>query len=215
MRILWVVLPLALSAGAGAQNTAIFEQALRPIVNKSCVGCHSKANASGGLVAAGLDDLLVGGKHGPAIVPGDAKASLLMQYVRGEQSPKMPMGGTLDTEVIASLAKAIDSMKPLPKAATKRDPYLDWLLKKPVAPVSPVVKDAAWIRNPIDAFVLARLEAKGLAPSPPASKRALLRRVYFDLIGLPPTPQEIDGFESDASSDAYEKVLDKLLGASR
>jgi hypothetical protein len=209
------MLPLALSAGAEAQNTAIFEQALRPIVNKSCVGCHSKANASGGLVASGLDDLVAGGKHGPAIVPGDAKASLLMQYVRGEQNPKMPLGGTLDTEVIASLARAIDSMAPLPKAAAKRDPHLDWLLKKPVAPVSPVVEDPARIRNPIDAFVLARLEAKGLQPASAASKRALLRRVYFDLIGLPPTPQEVDAFENDASSDAYEKVLDRLLGDSR
>ncbi len=182
---------------------------MRPILSKSCLGCHSKANASGGLVAAGLDELLAGGKHGAALVPGDANASLLMQYVRGEQSPKMPMGGALDAGAIAALAKAIDSMTPLPKSAAKRDPYLDWLLKKPVAPASPAAG------NPIDAFVLAKLEAKGLTPAPPASKRALLRRVYFDLIGLPPTPQEVDAFERDASSDAYEKVLDNLLGDSR
>ncbi len=123
----------------------------------------------------------------------------------------MPMGGVLGDDAVASLVKAIDSMKPAPKSAKRRDPYLDWLLNKPAAPSLPSVQDASWVRNPIDAFVLAKLEAKGLTHAPAAPKRALLRRVYFDLIGLPPTPAEIDAFENDTSSDAYEKVVDTLL----
>src|SRR5437667_2968613 len=86
------------------------------------------------------------------------------------------------------------------------NPYLDWLLHKPVVPPVPEIKDAGWIKNPIDSFILAKLEAKGMRPAPPASKRALLRRVYFDLIGVPPSPAEMDAFESDREPDAYEKV---------
>jgi hypothetical protein len=135
--------------------------------------------------------------------------------VRGEKTPRMPMGGALSEEVIASLVKAIDEMQPLQKSAKRRDPYLDWLLTRPAAAASPAVRDASWPKNPVDAFVLARLEQKGLKPAPAASKRALLRRVYFDLIGLPPTPSEIEAFEHDAAPDAYEKVVDKLLNDSR
>ena len=95
------------------------------------------------------------------------------------------------------------------------DSHLDWLLHKPVAPAIPQVKNAAWVVNPIDAFVLQKLEANGMTPAPPASKRALLRRVYFDLIGLPPTAEEVHDFENNAAPDAYEKVVDKLLADSR
>src|SRR5205823_7708134 len=114
----------------------------------------------------------------PAIAPGDARQSLLLQYVRGEKTPRMPMGGALSEDVIASLEKSINEMQPAPKMAQKSDPHLDWLLHKPVRPAVPAVRDATWVRNPIDAFVLAKLEAKGLKPAPPASKRAWLRRVY-------------------------------------
>src|SRR3984893_11722455 len=168
-----------------ASNADVFTQGVLPILEKHCAACHKAANPAGGLNVSSLNALLSGGKHGPAIAPGDAKASLLLQYLRGEKTPKMPMGGALSEDVIASLAKSIDQMQPAPKAAGKSDPHLDWLLHKPVPPPIPVVQDAAWVKNPIDAFVLAKLEAKGLKPAPPASKRAWLRRVYFDLIGLP------------------------------
>ena len=198
-----------------ASNTEVFNQILLPVLEKHCATCHVATNPAGGLNVSSLNALLSGGKHGPAIAPGDAKQSLLLQYLRGEKTPKMPMGGALSDDVIASLAKSIDQMQPVPKAAQKGDPHLDWLLHKPVPPPVPVVQDAAWVRNPIDAFVLAKLEAKGLKPAPPASKRAWLRRVYFDLIGLPPTPEDIDGFQSDPSPEAYEKVVDKLLNDPR
>ena len=164
---------------------------------------------------ATFDSVLAGGKHGAAIVPGDSKDSLLLQYVRGERTPKMPMGGALDSDHIVALAKAVDEMKATAATAKKTDPYLDWLLHKPSAPAVPTVQDASWVKNPVDAFILAKLESKGLKPAPPASKRVLLRRVYFDLIGLPPTPAELDAFQSDAAPDAYEKIVDKLLADPR
>src|SRR5580765_8968937 len=88
-----------------------------------------------------------------------------------------------------------------------------WAFQKVVRPVPPAVKQAKWVRNPIDAFVLAELEARGIAPSPPADKITLLRRVYLDLIGLPPTPQEVDAFLADRSAGAFEKVVDRLLAS--
>jgi mono/diheme cytochrome c family protein len=208
---------LVLSAAAlyASSNADVFNQGVLPVLEKHCATCHMVANPAGGLNVSSLDALLSGGKHGPAIAPGDAKRSLLLQYLRGEKTPKMPMGGALSEDVIASLAKSINAMQPTPKAAGKSDPYLDWLLHKPVPPPIPAIQDAGWVKNPIDAFVLAKLEAKGLKPAPPASKRAWLRRVYFDLIGLPPTPEDIDAFQSDPSPDAHERVVDKLLADPR
>ncbi len=213
-RAAMTVLALALPVGvlhAQTANPAVFSERILPVLQKNCATCHAAANPAGGLSVANFESVLSGGKHGPAISPGDAKDSLLVQYLRGEKTPKMPMGGALGDDVVASLVKAIDQMQPLPKTAKKQDPYLDWLLRKPSSPSVPAVQQASWVKNPIDAFVLARLEAKGLKPAPAASKRALLRRLYFDLIGLPPTPNEIDAFESDSTPDAYEKVVDKLL----
>jgi hypothetical protein len=196
-------------------NQAVFEQRLRPILEKNCAGCHAGSTPAGGLSMATLDSLSAGGKHGAAIAPGDSKGSLILQYVRGERSPKMPMGGALDADRIDALAKAVDEMKAPAASAKKPDSYLDWALHKPSAPAVPSVQNASWVKNPVDAFILSKLEAKGLKPAPPASKRVLLRRVYFDLIGLPPTPAEIDAFESDPAPDAYEKVVDKLLADPR
>jgi mono/diheme cytochrome c family protein len=196
-------------------NRELFDKRILPVLEANCATCHTVNNGAGGLSVAGFDAVLEGGKHGPAITPGDSKQSLMLQYLRGEKTPRMPMGKTLADDTVALVAKAIDEMKPLPKSARKQDPYLDWLLHKPVAPSVPAVTETGWVTNPIDAFVLAKLEAKGLKPAPAASKRALLRRVYFDLIGLPPTPNDIDAFESDRSPNAYEKVVDKLLADPR
>jgi hypothetical protein len=206
---------LCISSLVAQTSQAVYDQRVRPILEKNCAGCHAIANPSGGLSMASFDSLLSGGKHGAAIIPGNSKASLLLQYVRGERSPKMPMGGALDADRIDALAKAIDEMKPVVTSAKKPNTYLDWLLHKPAAPPVPAVQDASWVKNPVDAFILSKLESKGLKPAPHASKRVLLRRVYFDLIGLPPTPAEIDAFESDTAPDAYEKIVDKLLADPR
>ncbi|HEY3840159.1 MAG TPA: PSD1 and planctomycete cytochrome C domain-containing protein [Bryobacteraceae bacterium] len=210
-----VLFGLLLAASVFAQSNAdLFTQRLLPVFSKSCAACHLGGNASGGLRLDNLDSALSGGKHGSAISPGDAKGSLLLQYVRGERSPKMPMGGALDTDSVEVIAKTIGEMKPAAESK-KTNPYLDWLLHKPAEPKLPEIRNVAWVKNPIDRFILARLEAKGLEPAPSASKRVLLRRVYFDLIGLPPTPAEIEAFENDNAPDAYEKIVDKLLADPR
>jgi hypothetical protein len=199
----------------GSPNGSLYDQRLASVLKTTCSGCHSQANPSGGLNLATYESALAGGKHGPSLTPGNAAESLLVQYLRGEKSPKMPLGGSLDEPAIAAIATAIDQMKPLSATAKKKDPYLDWLLKKPAAPAIPTVTDADWVKNPIDAFILAKLAAKGLKPAPAASKRVLLRRATFDLIGLPPTPEEVAAFEKDTAADAYEKMLDRLLADPR
>jgi len=196
-------------------NPVTFDQRIRPVIQKSCAPCHSGATLSGGLDLSSWTSVLAGGKHGPAIIPGDAKRSLLIQYIKGEATPKMPVGGALDATVIESFASAIGGMKPAPATTSKTNPYLDWMLHKPANPPLPPIRNTGWVKNSIDAFILAKLEAKQLHPAPEASKRALLRRVYFDLIGLPPTPDEMKAFESDPDPAAYETVVDKLLASPR
>jgi len=160
-----------------------------------------------------LAKLLTGGKHGPAIAPAHSGDSLLIQYVKGQRTPKMPVGGALADDAVTALTAAIDQMQP--EVQRPKNAYAEWLFHKPRAPAAPKVRDSAWVINPIDAFVLAKLEEKGLAPAPPASPRALIRRVYFDLIGLPPTPEEVEQFVLNPSAEAYEKVIDHLLADRR
>ena len=196
-------------------NATIFDRLVRPVIQKSCAPCHGGPTLSGGLDLSSWNSVLAGGKHGPAVIPGDAKHSLLVQYIKGEVTPKMPVGGSLDPTVIESLASAIGGMKALPATTSKKNSYLNWLLHKPANPSVPSVQNVGWVKNSIDAFILAKLEVKQLHPAPEASKRALLRRVYFDLTGLPPTPDEIRAFESDPDPAAYEKIVDKLLASPR
>jgi hypothetical protein len=203
------------SAGSDStSNETIFREQILPVVEANCAKCHSGANPASDLSLGTWDTALRGGKHGAAIAPGKSNDSLLMQYVRGEKAPRMPVGGALPEATIAALAAAIDRMQPIAQAA-QRDAYAEWLLHAPKTPPIPAVKHKDWVKNPIDAFVLAKLEEKGLTPAPAADRRALLRRVTFDLIGLPPMPEEVDAFLSDSAPDAYQKIVDKLLADSR
>jgi mono/diheme cytochrome c family protein len=209
-----IVLGVTSTLGA-ATDEDIFKEKLQPVLAKNCAGCHTGANAQAGLSVDSLQGLTKGGKRGPAIHPGSGKTSPLVQFARGEQNPRMPVGGKpLDPATIDAIAAAIDSMTPVAVGASADD-HEKWLYSSPSRPQVPAAKAGDWVRNPIDAFVLARLEAKGFKPAPPASKRALLRRVYFDLIGLPPTVEEAQAFLRDESPDAYEKLIDKLLADKR
>ena len=185
-----------------------------PILAKQCGTCHTGKQAQGGLSMDSIEALKKGGKHGAALTPGLSAESLLVQYVTGEKTPRMPLGGELDAKAVSELRAAIDAM---PKGAvvSKRDAHLEWLLKKPGAVAVPEVARKSWVRNPIDAFVLAGLEKQGMKPAGEASRRVLLRRVYFDLIGVPPSPEEMKKFEADTDPLAYEKVIDRLLADSR
>jgi hypothetical protein len=193
------------------ENEPVFASKLQPLLQKQCGSCHSGALKQAGLSVDTLSDLLKGGKQGAALRPGDSKESLVMRYILGEKSPRMPLGGSLSTSEIALVASAIDAMKPSADDAAAVDPHVAWIARTPKAVTVPPVRDAAWVKNPIDAFVLSRLESKAMSPAPPADRRALIRRLYFDLIGLPPSPQAVEDFVHDQDPQAYEKLIDKLL----
>ncbi len=198
------------------------------ILQTRCVVCHGKDKESG-LDARTREGLLKGGSRGPAINPGDAEESLLYRFIAGEEKPRMPLGEELSDYQIEILKQWIDkgavwpsdlkltqaaaTLAPLKPISDEQRGY--WAFRKPARPPIPTVKNQSWVRTPIDAFVLARLEEKGLAPSPRADKRALIRRVTFDLTGLPPTPEEINSFIADKSPQAYEKVVKRLLASPR
>lgn len=208
---------LSLLAALNAQSPddLVFRSKLQPVLQKNCGTCHSETSKQGGLSVATLDAVISGGKHGAAIAPGNSRESLLMQYVRGEKSPKMPLGGSLSEAETAALAAAIDELKLSAKSEATADAHVEWLRRRPQAAVIPSIQNAQWIKNPIDAFVLARLEAKGLQPAPAADRRALIRRVYFDLIGLPPPPEAVQEFVNSTDPKAWEQVIDKLLASER
>ena len=210
---LWVALLLPFISWelAAADNGAVFREQLLPILQAQCASCHDGPTPQNNFSVSSLESLLQGGKNGPAVVPGSARDSLLMQYVRGERMPQMPLGGALTAPVILQLAEALDSMAPLAEPDRVADGHWGWLLRKPESPPIPKVKSYDRVENPIDAFILAKLEAKGLRPAPQADRRALIRRVYFDLIGLPPTPEEVRSFVRDSDPKSYEKLIDRLL----
>jgi hypothetical protein len=196
--------------GAGAAVS--YHETVEPLLKADCSGCHSAAAHTSSFNVESADTLFKGGaKFGAkVIVPGNSKQSLLIAYLRGAQPPRMPMNGTAVPEAKITQIAAwidqgakIDSDKPV------------WPYTSPIAHAVPTVKNTAWCANSIDNFILARLEAKGLKPSPPASKVALLRRVYADLVGVPPSPQEADAFLKDSAPSAYEKVVDRLLADPR
>jgi hypothetical protein len=175
---------------------------------------------------------LNGGKHGPAIIPGNATASRLYKQVAAQEQPQMPLGGKLSDEEIAVLKAWIDTGAAWDSSVQLAMPTADshlvaaqskftdaqrkyWAFQKVVKPAVPAVKEKGWVRTPVDAFILAKLEERHLKPNPPADKTTLIRRAYFDLIGLPPTPEQVQGFLSDNSAEAYEKVVSGLLASPR
>lgn len=183
-----------------------------PVLKAHCYLCHSGDRKQGGLRLDSRAFLLQGGVSGNAIAPGNAVGSLLLARLRGEGGkPRMPLGfAPLSDAQIARIRRWIDQGANWPEAAPATQ---HWAYVRPVRPAAPAVRNRAWVRNPIDAFVLARLEKAGLQPSPQADRVTLLRRVTLDLTGLPPTPKEVDAFLADRSSTAYETVVDRLLAS--
>ncbi|MGH7226809.1 MAG: DUF1549 domain-containing protein, partial [Gemmataceae bacterium] len=195
---------------------------IRPVLVEHCFKCHGNGKSKGGLSLASREGMLKGGASGPAIVANDAAKSLLVQAVRYDGETRMPPKKKLPDAVIADLTAWVKQGAVWPAAPSSGDTIRSgaainaadrdfWAFRTIADPPPPSVKDRAWVRKPLDRFVLAKLEAKGLRPVRPADKHALLRRVTFDLIGLPPTPEEIAAFVSDGSPNAYEKVVDRLL----
>ncbi len=196
-----------------------FEEKVRPLLYDRCTSCHGENQQKAGLRLDSRANMLKGGKSGAVIVPNDPSKSLLLQAIRHEGSLKMPPSGKLSSFEIDVFTRWIaqgavwEEVKKLSDADVLAQKRNFWAFRPVQHPASPKVKTPLWVKNPIDAFVLAKLEAKGLRPAPPASKTALLRRVTFDLTGLPPTPKEVKEFLSDTSPKAYETVIDRLLAS--
>jgi hypothetical protein len=207
-----------------------FEATIRPILADNCYKCHSieKNKNKGGLTLDTRDGVLKGGDSGAVIKPGDPEGSLLIKAIH-YTDPEMSMppkngGGKLADKNIAALTEWVKMGAPDPRLAPANgrivklsglndNAKLHWAYQPLADFVPPQVKAKEWVKNPVDAFVLAKLEAGGMTPNAAAPREALIRRVTFDLTGLPPTPQEVAAFLNDQSPNAWEKVVDRLLAS--
>ena len=228
-----VALVLAFSAGAAdfdqarlppaASGTVDFARDIQPLLQTSCVKCHGPEKSKNGFRLDGRKNALAGGDNGVDIVPGNSAKSPLVYYVArlvpDMEMPPKSKGEALTSQQVGLLRAWIDQGAKwggdANAEASQGADKTDWWSIKPLAkPTPPLVEDrAARIANPIDAFITAKLAEKGLSQSPEASRRVLIRRVYFDLIGLPPPSAEIDKFVSDDNPKAYEKLVDRLLAS--
>ncbi|MFB3921088.1 MAG: PSD1 and planctomycete cytochrome C domain-containing protein [Terriglobia bacterium] len=194
-----------------------FERDIAPIFKSACAACHGAEQPQAQLRLDSLAAALQGGASGKVIIPGSSAKSPIVRRLLGLDKPQMPYGSDpLPAKQIALIRAWIDQGAKGAESAIATAPpatQKHWAYVKPVRPDPPKVKNSAWVRNPIDNFVLARLEKEGLQPSPEADRETLIRRVSLDLIGLPPTLEEIDAFVTDKSPDAYEKVVDRLLAS--
>jgi mono/diheme cytochrome c family protein len=186
--------------------TNLYERQIQPILARNCYACHGDGRTSE-LDARTREGLLKGGSRGPALVPGKPEASRIYRLVAGLEKPAMPPTGPLPAADVAALKAWIAAGAPVGDGR--------WWAFRPVRrPAAPELH-SAWVRNPIDAFLLARMRAAGVHPAPPASRETLIRRATYDLWGLPPTPEEIDAFVADRRPDAWERLIDRLLASPR
>jgi hypothetical protein len=195
-----------------------FARDIKPMFARNCLSCHGAEKQKGGLRLDRRADALKGGEDGVAIVPGKSAESLLFKLVSGQDKDRpMPPKGPLSPQEIASLKAWIDQGTKWPDDGSAKADPTDWWSLKPLARPTPPVSQPgqANVRNPVDQFVLARLREMKLTPSPEADRRTLIRRLYFDLTGLPPTPEAVDAFIKNDAPDAYEKLVDSLLASPR
>jgi hypothetical protein len=209
------------------EGVAFFEKKIRPVLVAECYGCHSPERVKkvkGGLALDTREGLRKGGRSGPVIVPGNPSRSVLLKALgHGDPTLAMPPKKKLDAAVVRDFEEWIRMGAPDPRTGAKSAyRYIDieegrkhWAYQPPKKVAEPRVKNAAWPRTDVDRFILAALEAKGLTPVADADRRALLRRVTFDLTGLSPTPAEAEAFAADPTPDAFGKVVDRLLASPR
>jgi mono/diheme cytochrome c family protein len=236
MRIVLVTWPLmalpAVLPAAGPEkdfspeSLAFYERDVLPILKANCYKCHAAGKAKGNFNLATRAAILKGGDLGPAVSLDKADESNLLMAVNYKNGLEMPPTGKLKPDQIEALTKWVRAGLPMKDAAAVPTAKVEhkggvvtpesrnyWAYKPVRRPPVPPVKDPAWVVNPIDAFILSKLEAKGLPPAEPADRVALVRRLYYDLTGLPPTPDEVDVFVNDPSDRAYERLVDKLLAS--
>ncbi len=226
------VLALAVPAGPVTADTAaarpdarqveFFEKHVRPVLAEKCWSCHGPQKQRGGLRLDSRAALLKGGDSGPVVVAGQPEKSPLLHMVQRKGDVKMPPKDSerLSAAQVDALAAWLRMGAPWPAGgagaaagtvAEVRKTH--WSFRPVRRPALPAVQHGDWVRNPVDRFILAKLEAKGLAPSPEANRRTLIRRVTFDLTGLPPTPEEVEAFVGDGRADAYERLVERLLAS--
>ncbi|QDU19800.1 PSD1 and planctomycete cytochrome C domain-containing protein [Urbifossiella limnaea] len=214
--------PTTRADGPEEDQAAFFESKVRPVLSDRCYSCHSQAakKAKGGLTLDSRESILKGGDSGPALVPGKTATSLLLKAVRYD-GLEMPPTGKLPADEIAILTRWVEAGAYWPATAARpvvppevgvltpeRLRHWAW---QPVKATDPPAPAGAGAGHPIDRFVLTTLAAKGLKPAPPADRRTLVRRATLDLLGLPPTPEEVEAFVADDSPDAYPRLIDRLL----
>lgn len=213
--------PTAETAEPTSADVEFFESKIRPVLVEHCYSCHAADSKiiRGGLLVDSRDGLLEGGDSGPAVVPGNGDESLLLAALKHE-SFEMPPDRKLPDAVIADFQHWISrgAVDPRDEGTAEPPRGVDfeaakshWAFQRIADPAPPSIADESWIQSPIDRFVLARLEAAGMRPQPRADKATLVRRATFDLIGLPPTVEQVDAFLADDSPDAFAKVIDSLL----
>jgi len=210
---------VAAALGCGvlrAEPQVSFHEQIRPILEQRCQVCHAAEGGQAGLSLATHAGLLKGSKSGPTVVPGEPSLSLLVRQISGTQ-PKMPMAAAPLEPVQIELIREWIGQGAIDDTPAGAD--ATWWsfrrLKRPTVPDVAARRNAAWVRTPIDHFILAKLQEKGLRPSDQADRRTLVRRLTYDLHGLPPTPEQIEQFVNDPSPDAYEDLIDRLLASPR
>jgi mono/diheme cytochrome c family protein len=223
----------AAEEGPSADQVRFFEAEVRPVLAANCFKCHGQEKQKGGLRLDAAEGVLRGGDSGPAVVPGKPVESLLIEAINHE-GLEMPPGGQLPAEQRAALTRWVEMGAPWPgtpalgpasasssvagrnrKTAISDEDRAFWSLRPLDRPEAPAMADDHWSRNPIDRFVIARLAAEGLDPAPEADSHALIRRLFFDLTGLPPSPGEVEAFVAHPSRTAYEALVDRLLASPR
>jgi mono/diheme cytochrome c family protein len=214
------------AAEPSAEQLEFFESKVRPVFAEQCYKCHSEKaeKLKGGLRLDSPEAILKGGDTGPAIVPGDIEGSLLIKAVRySDPDLQMPpKNKKLSTEQIASLEAWVKMGAPMPLTPTlspsdgergKKARAKHWAFQPVKKPAVPAVKNSRWVQTPVDNFVLATLEKRNLSPAPSADQRTLIRRVTYDLTGLPPTYEEVEAFSCDQSPDSYARLVERLLAS--
>jgi hypothetical protein len=217
---------LVAAAASGADAPAVgdplvaYTGKLRPLLAERCFSCHGGLKQEAGLRLDTVGLMLEGGESGSVITKGDPATSLILERVRDpEPASRMPPEGEgepLSAEHLAMLSDWIKAGCPAPAdEKPEADPRDHWAFQPRARPAVPAVKNAAWVKNPIDAFLAHRHEEAGIAPQPEAPRHVLVRRLYLDLIGLPPQPEELAAIQADTSPDWYEKLVEKLLADPR
>ena len=205
-----------------AEKVEFFNSQVKPILQQNCFQCHGGGDeVEGGLQLTSREQMLEGGNYGPAVSLESPADSFLLEMIGyGQETAQMPPDGRLDDTSLEILAKWINIGLPYPvqdsDSQPDAKPATDYWAYRPLKrPQVPSVNASDWINNPIDAFILAKLEVHGLTPAAPANKLTLIRRIYYDLTGLPPSPEAVEAFLNNTAPNAYEKLVDKLLKSPR